>query len=111
MNNVSPASSVWDDEEENITQTVIEEEVKEVDPRSLLEKEQVDFFREVFDAIDVDKKGKIPAKTMGYVLRTMGLNPTKADIKKHIMEIDPQKKGMTPCVGFNEREYYLLRCT
>ncbi|KAK6633812.1 hypothetical protein RUM44_004419 [Polyplax serrata] len=100
MNNVSPASSVWDDEEENITQTVIEEEVKEVDPRSLLEKEQVDFFREVFDAIDVDKKGKIPAKTMGYVLRTMGLNPTKADIKKHIMEIDPQKKGYIDFYAF-----------
>lgn len=107
------------EELKNLKEPNKEEEPAEIiDPRTLLTKEQVDYFREMFDEIDVDKKERISTKYVGIVLRTMGFNPTKAEVKHHMKLIDPKNKGMLSCrfnhfvqVGFANRKVFSVSLT
>lgn len=47
-------------------------------------------FRDAFSLFDKRGDGKIDSDQVGDVIRALGLNPTEADVKKIVGEIDPQ---------------------
>lgn len=98
-------------EEEYVEHEDVPEEELQVDIRAILTHGQIKYFREIFDAADVDKKGKIPTRTIGVILRSLGLNPSKAEVRKHIKEIDPDSKGrkkVIPRVPQNKNELIII---
>lgn len=64
-----------------------------IDPRTLLTPEQVKDFKDIFSDFDPENTGKIPAKLLGDIIRRLGYNPTKADIRKYTAETSPDSKG------------------
>ncbi|EEB16489.1 calmodulin, putative [Pediculus humanus corporis] len=72
---------------------VIKDEEPQIDLRQFLTKEQVQEFKRIFQAYDVNNEDKIPVKAIGIILRNMGLNPSKAILKRMTKEIDPDKNG------------------
>lgn len=46
--------------------------------------------KEAFMLFDRRGDGKIESAQLGEVLRSLGLNPTQADVKKALNEVDPK---------------------
>ena len=53
-----------------------------------LTEEQIAEFREAFDIFDQDGDGHINVKDFGTVMRSLGFNPSEADIKDMISDVD-----------------------
>ena len=49
-------------------------------------------FRDAFSLFDKRGDGKIDSDQVGDVLRALNLNPTEAEVKKIVQEIDPNGK-------------------
>ena len=58
-----------------------------------LTQEQLDEMKEAFKAFDTDNSGQIDAKELGYVLRSLGMNPTKKEIQKMLATADADGNG------------------
>ncbi|XP_014787760.1 neo-calmodulin [Octopus bimaculoides] len=56
-------------------------------------------YREAFTMFDRDKDGKITARELGTVLRSLGQNPTEQEIRDMINEVDFDGNGT---IEFNE---------
>ena len=56
-------------------------------------------FKVVFDNWDSNKDGVIQKLELGNLIRACGLNPSEADIKMFMQELDENKDGV---VDFNE---------
>lgn len=54
-------------------------------------------FRDAFSLFDKRGDGKIDSDQVGDVLRALNLNPTEAEVKKIVQEIDPNGK-YTSCI-------------
>lgn len=62
-------------------------------PVENLNEEQVRAFREVFDIFDKDKSGSISTSELGEVMRSLGQNPTDAELQDMVNEVDTDQSG------------------
>ena len=58
-----------------------------------LTEEQVNQFKEAFILFDKNEDGKITTKELGTVMRTLGQNPTEAELQDMINEVDANGNG------------------
>ncbi|EDR09945.1 uncharacterized protein LACBIDRAFT_318309 [Laccaria bicolor S238N-H82] len=58
-----------------------------------LSKEQIDSYREAFSLFDKDGDGTITAKELGIVMRSLGQNPTEAELQDMVNEVDKDGNG------------------
>ena len=61
--------------------------------------EQVAEFREAFGLFDKDNDGSITSKELGTVMKSLGQNPTDAELQDMINEVDSDGNGT---IDFNE---------
>jgi len=61
--------------------------------------EQIEEFREAFALFDKDGDGSITTKELGTVMRSLGQNPTEAELQDMINEVDADGSGT---IDFNE---------
>jgi calmodulin len=58
-----------------------------------LTEEQIAEFKEAFALFDKDGDGCITSKELGIVMRSLGQNPTEAELQSYINEVDKNKNG------------------
>eukprot|EP01089_Gocevia_fonbrunei_P005715 TRINITY_DN161_c0_g1_i1.p1 TRINITY_DN161_c0_g1~~TRINITY_DN161_c0_g1_i1.p1 ORF type:complete len:150 (-),score=49.10 TRINITY_DN161_c0_g1_i1:47-496(-) len=58
-----------------------------------LSEEQIAEFKEAFSLFDKDGDGKITSKELGTVMRSLGQNPTEAELREMIQEVDTDRSG------------------
>ncbi|OMJ80243.1 hypothetical protein SteCoe_19560 [Stentor coeruleus] len=58
-----------------------------------LTEEQIAKFKEAFSLFDKDGNGSITTKEFGAVMKSLGQNPTEAELRDMIKEVDPDGKG------------------
>ncbi|KAL6056317.1 Calmodulin [Balamuthia mandrillaris] len=58
-----------------------------------LNEEQIAEFKEAFSLFDKDGDGKITSKELGTVMRSLGQNPTEAELREMIQEVDTDNNG------------------
>jgi len=58
-----------------------------------LTEEQIAEFKEAFTLFDKDGDGNITTKELGTVMRSLGQNPTEAELKDMIEEVDADVNG------------------
>jgi len=58
-----------------------------------LSKEQIAHFKETFSLYDKDEVGMISTKHLGIVMRTLGLNPTEAELQALEGEVEHDADG------------------
>ena len=58
-----------------------------------LTEEQINEFKEAFSLFDKDGDGCITSKELGTVMRSLGQNPTEAELKDIINEVDADGNG------------------
>ena len=64
-----------------------------------LTEEQIAEFKEAFSLFDKDGDGTITTKELGTVMRSLGQNPTEAELQDMINEVDADGNGS---IEFNE---------
>uniref|UniRef100_A0A672G2R9 EF-hand domain-containing protein n=6 Tax=Percomorphaceae TaxID=1489872 RepID=A0A672G2R9_SALFA len=57
-----------------------------------LTEEQIAEFKEAFSLFDKDGDGTITTKELGTVMRSLGQNPTEAELQDMINEVDADEK-------------------
>ena len=57
-----------------------------------LSQEQISEFKEAFSLFDEGGYGAIPTKKLGTVMRSLGQNPTEAELQDMINEVDADGK-------------------
>ena len=60
----------------------------------LLASEQIAEFKEAFSLFDKDGDGTITTKELGTVMRSLGQNPTEAELQDMINEVDADGRVM-----------------
>lgn len=61
-----------------------------------LTEEQIAEFKEAFSLFDKDGDGTITTKELGTVMRSLGQNPTEAELQDMINEVDADGKSDFP---------------
>ncbi|KAH8893889.1 EF-hand [Thozetella sp. PMI_491] len=64
-----------------------------------LSKEEIAQYKEVFDIFDKDGTGDITADELGEVMKSLGLNPSEAELQDLVSEADLNKDGV---INFHE---------
>ena len=62
-----------------------------------LSNEQISEFKEAFSLFDKDGDGTITTKELGTVMRSLGQNPTEAELQDMINEVDADGNGTIDC--------------
>jgi calmodulin len=68
--------------------------------------EQIAEFREAFNIFDKDGDGRITAKELGTVMRSLGQNPSEAELQDMVNEVDIDGNGT---IEFDEFLYMMSR--
>ena len=55
--------------------------------------EQIAEFKEAFSLFDKNGDGKITTTELGTIMRSLGLNPTQAELQSMINEVDANSNG------------------
>ena len=58
-----------------------------------LTEEQISEFKEAFSLFDKDKDGTITSRELGTVMRSLGQNPTEAELRDMVKEVDADGNG------------------
>lgn len=58
-----------------------------------MSEEQIAEFKEAFSLFDKDGSGTVTTKELGTVMRSLGQNPTEAELQEMIKEVDASGKG------------------
>jgi len=66
-----------------------------------LTEEQIAEFKEAFTLFDKDGSGSITTKELGTVMRSLGQNPTEAELQDMINEVDADGSGKFKLSFFN----------
>ncbi|XP_029634784.2 neo-calmodulin-like [Octopus sinensis] len=72
-----------------------------------LSSDEIEEYREAFTMFDRDKDGRITAKELGTVLRSLGQNPTEVELRDMINEVDIDGNGT---IEFNEFLEMMMKC-
>ena len=64
-----------------------------------LTEEQIAEFKEAFSLFDKDGDGMITTKDLSSVMRSLGQNPTEAELQDSIQDVDTDGNGV---IDFNE---------
>ncbi|KAI5731028.1 hypothetical protein M8J77_003530 [Diaphorina citri] len=64
-----------------------------------LTEEQIAEFKEAFSLFDKDGDGTITTKELGTVMRSLGQNPTEAELQDMINEVDADGAGASVAKG------------
>ena len=59
----------------------------------LLDEEQITEFKEAFTVFDENGDGVITTKELGNVMKTLGQNPTEAELQHMVGEVDADGNG------------------
>jgi len=62
--------------------------------------EQVSEFKEAFSLFDKDGDGEITTKELGTVMRSLGQNPSEAELQDMINEVDSDRNGSIDFIEF-----------
>lgn len=65
----------------------------------LLSPEQIKMYKEAFSVFDKNNRGLVSTKELGVVLRSLGQNPSEAELTDLIAEVDQDGNGE---IDFNE---------
>ena len=65
-----------------------------------LTEEQIAVFKEAFSLFDNDGDGTIATKGLGTVMRSLGQNPTEAELQEMINEVDADGNETIDCPKF-----------
>lgn len=57
--------------------------------------EQIAEFKEAFTLFDKDGEGRITTEELGIVMRSLGQNPTEAELRTMVKELDPMPEFLT----------------
>jgi calmodulin len=68
--------------------------------------EQIAEFREAFNIFDKDGDGRITAKELGTVMRSLGQNPSEAELQDMVNQVDLDGNGT---IEFDEFLYMMSR--
>lgn len=68
-------------------------------PVEVLSDEQIQSLKDVFDLFDKDHSGSISTSELGDVMRSLGQNPTDAELQDMVNEVDTDNSGT---IEFNE---------
>ena len=58
-----------------------------------LSEDEVSEFKDAFLLFDIDRNGRITTKELGTVIRSVGQNPTEAQLKEIISKVDENQNG------------------
>lgn len=58
-----------------------------------LTEEQIQSFKDVFNHFDKDGSGSISTSELGEVMKSMGQNPTDAELQDMVNEVDTDQSG------------------
>ena len=72
-----------------------------------LTEEQIAEFKEAFSLFDKDGDGTITTKELGTVMRSLGQNPTEAELQDMINEVDADGKFLDSIERFNLNVFIL----
>uniref|UniRef100_A0AAQ4Q2B5 Calmodulin 2a (phosphorylase kinase, delta) n=1 Tax=Gasterosteus aculeatus aculeatus TaxID=481459 RepID=A0AAQ4Q2B5_GASAC len=75
-----------------------------------LTEEQIAEFKEAFSLFDKDGDGTITTKELGTVMRSLGQNPTEAELQDMINEVDADGKNLIGLYKNNLLTTHLLLC-
>lgn len=70
--------------------------------------EQIAEFKEAFSLFDKDGDGTITTKELGTVMRSLGQNPTEAELQDMINEVDADGKETRLLSAFTGRGFLLF---
>ncbi|KAF9506047.1 hypothetical protein BS47DRAFT_1353370 [Hydnum rufescens UP504] len=59
-----------------------------------LTEEQISEFKEAFSLFDINGDGMITTHELGIVMRSLGQNPTEAELQDMVNEVDADENGM-----------------
>ena len=59
----------------------------------VLSEEQIANYREGFSLFDKESKGFVKTSELGFLIRSLNLNPTDAEIADYIQEVDSEGTG------------------
>ena len=80
-------------------------------PVDALSEEQIQSFKDVFNLFDKDKSGSISTIELGDVMRSLGQNPTDAELQDMVNEVDTDQSGSIEFNGMHTQKIQFECCT